>query len=190
MSAPPPPTQQQGNWDAAARPLTLPGFGGIDLARRRKSALYLESPVSEGTLVLNSEGDGDGKEDTDGEGEESGDILASACESPGGPELRPPGHRCTPTLSRAPLSHSRLPPVHNNRLPFALATLSQGIALRLAWRALVMYRTFLAAIHQRANSAANTAVIIYASFMSDSASVCPRACTSRSREAMSSCQRT
>ena len=123
MSAPPPPTQQQGNWDAAARPLTLPGFGGIDLTRRRKSALYLESPVSEGTLVLNSEGDGDGKEDTDGEGEESGDILASACESPGGPELRPPGHRCTPTLSRAPLSHSRLPPVHNNRLPFALATL-------------------------------------------------------------------
>jgi len=92
----------------------------------------------------------------------------------------PPGHRCTPTLTRAPLSHSRLPPVHNNRLPFALATLSQGIALRLAWRALVMYRTFLATIHQRANSAANTAVIIYASFMLDSASICPRACTSRS----------
>ncbi|SRR6266851_3928271 len=55
----------------------------------KESALYLESPVSEGTLVLNSEGDGDGKEHTDGEGEESGDILASACESPAqaSPEL-------------------------------------------------------------------------------------------------------
>jgi hypothetical protein len=96
----------------------------------------------------------------------------------------PPGHRCTRTLSRAPLSHSRSPPVPDNRLPSPSPRSHRALrCLLLAWRALVMYRIFLAAIHQRANSAANAAVIIYARFMSDSASVCPRACTSRSREA-------
>jgi hypothetical protein len=47
-SAPPSPTQGQGDLDAAAIPFTLPGLGGIDLGVTKESLLHAESPVSEG----------------------------------------------------------------------------------------------------------------------------------------------
>jgi len=71
-SAPPSPTQRQGHLDAAAHPFMLPGLGGIDLGATKEPVLHMESPVSKGTQ--DSEDDGAGEDDIDGEAEESGDM--------------------------------------------------------------------------------------------------------------------
>jgi hypothetical protein len=69
-SAPTSPTQRQGAQNAAVRPFTLPGLGGIDIGATKESALHEESPVREGSV--NGEGDEDA--DADGEEEEGGDM--------------------------------------------------------------------------------------------------------------------
>jgi hypothetical protein len=57
-SAPPSPAQRQGAINAAARPFTLPGLGGIDIAAINEAALNMESPVSDDDDV-DEDGDGD-----------------------------------------------------------------------------------------------------------------------------------
>ncbi|KAI9436935.1 hypothetical protein H4582DRAFT_366964 [Lactarius indigo] len=60
-SAPPSPAQRQGALNAAARPFTLPGLGGIDIGAIKEAALQAESPISD------EERDGDVDEDGDGD---------------------------------------------------------------------------------------------------------------------------
>jgi hypothetical protein len=72
-SAPASPTQRQEAQNAAARPLALPGLGGIHIGATKQSALH-KSPVTEGPLNGEGDGDTDADADADGEGEESGDM--------------------------------------------------------------------------------------------------------------------
>src|SRR6266702_383311 len=65
-SAPPSPAQRQGALNAAARPFTLPGLGGIDIGAIKEAALQAESPVSDGKR--------DGDLDEDGDGDIEGNV--------------------------------------------------------------------------------------------------------------------
>ena len=58
-SAPPSPAQRPGALNAAARPFTLPGLGGIDIAALKESALRMESPASDGKRDDDVEGNAD-----------------------------------------------------------------------------------------------------------------------------------
>jgi hypothetical protein len=79
-SALPPPTQRQERMDAAARPFTLPGLGGIDLGATKELAPNAESPASEGTQ--------------DGEGARAVDPLVDGCPSrANSSQLRTPRRR-------------------------------------------------------------------------------------------------
>ncbi|KAH9171750.1 hypothetical protein EDB89DRAFT_2114402 [Lactarius sanguifluus] len=64
-SAPPSPAQRQGALNAAVRPFTLPGLGGIDIGAIKEAALRAESPVS-----------ADGDVDEDGDGDIEGNDLS------------------------------------------------------------------------------------------------------------------
>ncbi|KAH9067004.1 hypothetical protein EDB83DRAFT_2542288 [Lactarius deliciosus] len=70
-SAPPSPAQRQGALNAAARPFTLPGLGGIDIGAIKEAALRAESPVS-----------GDGDVDEDGDGDIEGNDVDDGHELP------------------------------------------------------------------------------------------------------------
>ena len=67
-SAPPSPAQRQGALNAAARPFTLPGLGGIDIAAIKGAAMEAESPVSDGN-DMDEDGDGDIEGNVDDEHE-------------------------------------------------------------------------------------------------------------------------
>jgi len=71
-SAPTSPEQREGAVEAALRPLTLPGLGGINLTAAKESAHNVESPASEGPFSSERERDSHGY--TDEEVEESGDM--------------------------------------------------------------------------------------------------------------------
>ncbi|KAH8999723.1 hypothetical protein EDB92DRAFT_2080754 [Lactarius akahatsu] len=99
-SAPPSPAQRQGALNAAARPFTLPGLGGIDIGAIKEAALRAESPVS-----------GDGDADEDGDGDIEGNDVDDEHELPMPLSMK---------ARRAPIPLDFKHPVSTNTVPAGL----------------------------------------------------------------------
>src|SRR5258707_402353 len=69
----PSPPQRRGTPSPAPRPFALPDLGGINIGAIMESAPHAETPVSEGLLDGEADGEGDDDADAEGDGEDSVD---------------------------------------------------------------------------------------------------------------------